>query len=126
MKERAKRELIARRVAREIDSGQVVHLGEGLPAILFDQVPQKQGVMFYSDNGVMGYGPRTSRGGGNPDLVDYAGGTISLVPGGSIMHEADSLGMVRGGCGCRGAVPGLGAGTYGRSHIVRPSQGSSG
>ena len=97
MKERAERELIARRVAREIDSGQVVHLGEGLPAILFDQVPQKQGVMFYSDNGVMGYGPRTSRGGGNPDLVDYAGGAISLVPGGSIMHEADSLGMVRGG-----------------------------
>ena len=97
MKERNSRRLMVRRVAAELNSGHVVHLGRGLPEILPDQMPREHGVVFFSDNGVLGYGSRPESGRKDPDLVDSNGMHVGLVPGGSILHQADSLGMVRGG-----------------------------
>ena len=97
MKEGISRELLALRVAAEFKSGQVVSLGAGLPGMVSGYVPTDRGVIFHSENGVVGYAPRPRQGAQNPDLVDAGGESIGLLRGGSIVDQADSFGLVRGG-----------------------------
>ena len=76
----------------------MVNLGAGLPGTVPKYVPGGRGVVFHAENGVLGYGPTSGQGTGNHDLVDAGGQPIHLLPGGAIVHQADSLGMIRGGC----------------------------
>ena len=52
------KELIARRVAREIAPGSLVNLGIGLPSLVANYVPASLGVFFQAENGVIGLGAR--------------------------------------------------------------------
>lgn len=52
------KELIARRVAREIRPGMLVNLGIGLPSMVANYVPANSGVFFQAENGVIGLGAR--------------------------------------------------------------------
>lgn len=97
MLERISRELMARRVAAELGPGRVVNLGAGLPALVPSFTPPDHGVVFHSENGVLGYGRAQGERPGEPDLVDAVGSPISLLPGAAIVNQGDSLGLVRGG-----------------------------
>ena len=66
---RISRELMACRVASEIQPGHVVHLAPGLPEMVPPYVLPSRGAVFHSENGVLGFGPRPEHGIGDPQLV---------------------------------------------------------
>ena len=88
---------MALRVAAELKPGQVVNLGPGMPAMVLGHVPADRGVVLYAQNGVLGYGPVPSGAMDDPNLVDAVGGSVGLLAGGAILHQADSFGIGRGG-----------------------------
>ena len=55
------RELIALRVARELQPGSVVNLGIGLPTLVAGFVDPADGILFQAENGILGYAGVTSR-----------------------------------------------------------------
>lgn len=91
------KELIARRVAREISPGMLVNLGIGLPSMVANYVPASMGVFFQAENGVIGLGARPPEGMEDPHLTDAGGGFVSAVPGAASIDSAMSFGLIRGG-----------------------------
>jgi acetate CoA/acetoacetate CoA-transferase beta subunit len=91
------REIIARRVAREIQPGSLVNLGIGLPTQVAAFLPPGVMVFFQTENGLAGVGPRPPQGMENPDLVDAGGGFITAIPGASSFDSTFSFGLIRGG-----------------------------
>ena len=91
------KELIARRVAREIRPGTLVNLGIGLPSMVATFVPSDLGVYFQAENGVIGLGARPPEGMEERHLTDAGGGFVSAVPGAASIDSALSFGLIRGG-----------------------------
>jgi acetate CoA/acetoacetate CoA-transferase beta subunit len=91
------KQLIARRVAREISPGMLVNLGIGLPSLVASYVPAAQGVFFQAENGVIGLGARPTEGMEDPHLTDAGGGFVTAVPGAASIDSAMSFGLIRGG-----------------------------
>ena len=91
------KEVIARRVAREIRAGMLVNLGIGLPSLVAHYLPRNSGVFFQAENGVIGLGARPPEGMEDPDLVDAGGGFVTAVPGAASIDSAMSFGIIRGG-----------------------------
>jgi acetate CoA/acetoacetate CoA-transferase beta subunit len=91
------KELIARRVAREIRPGSLVNLGIGLPSMVANFVSSDFGVYFQAENGVIGLGARPPEGMEERNLTDAGGGFVSAVPGAASIDSAMSFGLIRGG-----------------------------
>ena len=91
------KELIARRVAQEIEPGSLVNLGVGLPSLVASYVHPSQGVFFQAENGVIGLGARPPEGMQDPHLTDAGGGFVTAVPGAASIDSAMSFGLIRGG-----------------------------
>jgi acetate CoA/acetoacetate CoA-transferase beta subunit len=91
------KEIIARRVAKEIPPGSLVNLGIGLPTQVAAYVPAGATVFFQTENGLAGVGPRPAPGMENEDLVDAGGGYITAIPGAASFDSAFSFGLIRGG-----------------------------
>jgi len=88
---------MAAKAAADIPEGWVVNLGIGIPTLIADQVPLEREVIFQSENGVLGMGPAPAKGHENPWLINAGKQMVTLRPGGSICHHADSFAMIRGG-----------------------------
>jgi acetate CoA/acetoacetate CoA-transferase beta subunit len=91
------KEIIARRVAREIPPGALVNLGIGLPTHVASFIPPGRAVCFQTENGLAGVGPPPPQGMENPNLVDAGGGFITAIPGAASFDSAFSFGLIRGG-----------------------------
>lgn len=91
------KDIIAARVAREIEPGSLVNLGIGLPSLVAGHVPADMGVYFQSENGVIGLGARPPEGMEDPRLTDAGGGFVTAVPGAASIDSAMSFGLIRGG-----------------------------
>ncbi len=91
------RDQMAARAADDIPEGWVVNLGVGMPTNVSNKVPLEREVIFQSENGVLGIGPAPAPGQENPWLINAGKGLITLRPGGSFCHHADSFAMIRGG-----------------------------
>src|SRR5580698_5991011 len=89
--------LIARRVARELRSGNLVNLGIGIPTLVANHVPPELKVFFQSENGLIGTGPIPEQGMTHPLLTDAGGRPISALPGACTFDSAVSFGLIRGG-----------------------------
>jgi len=85
------------RVCRELKDGMVVNLGLGLPTLLADIIPADIDVLLHAENGVLGYGPYAREGEEDPDTINPGGARVTLRPGASFFHSADSFALVRGG-----------------------------
>jgi len=88
---------MARRVAQDIPEGAVVNLGIGLPTKVADHLPPDREVMMHSENGVIGMGPAPPPGTEDYDLINAGKQPVTLRPGGSFFHHADSFALMRGG-----------------------------
>jgi acetate CoA/acetoacetate CoA-transferase beta subunit len=91
------KELIARRVARELHDGSLVNLGIGLPTLVARYVPRGISVAFQSENGIIGFGAPPPEGMEDPNLTDAGGGFISALPGAVSFDSAMSFALIRGG-----------------------------
>ena len=90
------KELIACRVAREIQPGSLVNLGIGLPTMVAQYVAPDSDVFFQSENGIIGSGGLPD-GMDNPSLSDAGGGMIGALPGAAAFDSSFSFGLIRGG-----------------------------
>jgi acetate CoA/acetoacetate CoA-transferase beta subunit len=91
------KEIIARRVAREIRAGMLVNLGIGLPSLVANFLPRDSGVFFQAENGVIGLGARPPEGMEDASLTDAGGDFVTAVPGAASIDSAMSFGIIRGG-----------------------------
>jgi len=96
-KEKLDRQIMALRVAKEFQDGNMVNLGIGIPMLASNFVPVGREVLFHSENGVLGFGETTLPGEGSLDLVNAGGQTVSPQPGMCFFAHDESFGMVRGG-----------------------------
>jgi len=91
------KERIARRVAREFTDGDVVNLGIGLPTMVADYIPEEVEVIFQSENGILGLGPKPEEGKEDPLITNAGAQPVTVLPGGSFFDSATSFMLIRGG-----------------------------
>jgi acetate CoA/acetoacetate CoA-transferase beta subunit len=91
------KELIARRIAKELRDGQLVNLGIGLPTQVAHHLPKGVNVFFQSENGLIGMLPLPEEGFAWADLTDAGGRPVGAGPGACAIDSAMSFGLIRGG-----------------------------
>ena len=97
MKDRLNREIIAMRVAKELQDGDVVNLGIGIPSLCSQFVPEGKTVIYHSESGVLNYGPMAEDGLEDQDLINASGQFLAPVDGMSFFSSSDAFAMIRGG-----------------------------
>lgn len=91
------REKIAKRAARELKNGMHVNLGIGIPVLTTNFLPSDVKVSFQSENGLMNMGPYPPDSEVDPDLINAAKETVSILPGASFFSSDESFAIIRGG-----------------------------
>ena len=91
------REQMAWRAAQDLPEGAFVNLGIGIPTLAASYVPAGREVIFHSENGILGLGPKPEPGMEDENLIDAGKNYTTLVTGGVFMHHADAFLMIRGG-----------------------------
>lgn len=91
------RQQMAARLAQDIPEGWYVNLGIGMPTTVADYVPLEREVIFHSENGVLGMGPKPPEAERDPWLINAGKQHVTLRKGGAYVHHADSFAMIRGG-----------------------------
>ena len=93
-----KRMNMARRAFKELQKGDVVNLGIGIPTLVADLIKPEDGIILHTENGMLGVGPAPTDGGGAMDYPVNAGKIpVTALPGSSYFDSTDSFAMIRGG-----------------------------
>lgn len=91
------REQMAWRAAQDLMEGDYVNLGIGIPTLAASYVPAGREVIFHSENGILGMGPKPEPGKEDPYMVDAGKNKTTLATGGCFVHHVDSFVIIRGG-----------------------------
>ena len=90
------RELIALRVASELEDETYVNLGIGIPTLISDWIEGRD-ITLQSEIGMLKTGPLASGDDVNQDLINASCQAVTELPGSSYFDIAESFGMIRGG-----------------------------
>lgn len=102
------KEIIARRIAKEIRDGDVVNLGIGLPEMAASYIPEEYEVYLQSENGMLGMGElifsgmygsgeRLSGAEADKNCINAGCRFVTAIPGSSFFDSATSFQLIRGG-----------------------------
>lgn len=91
------REIIAKRVAKEFQDGDVVNLGIGLPTEVVNYIPSSIYVALQSENGLIGMGETPTPDKVDPKISNAGGSPVTIAPGGCFFDSFTSFGIIRGG-----------------------------
>lgn len=91
------KEIIAKRVAKELKDGQVVNLGIGLPTMVANYIPKDLRITFQSENGIIGMGPNPAPGKEDKDIVNSGGQYTTISEDGTFFDSSVSFSLIRGG-----------------------------
>jgi 3-oxoadipate CoA-transferase beta subunit len=88
---------IARRIVQDIPDGTHVNLGIGQPMSISNYLPPDKEILLHSENGLLGMGPLAQDHEIDEELVNAGKQPVTMLPGASLCHHADSFVMIRGG-----------------------------
>jgi 3-oxoadipate CoA-transferase, beta subunit len=91
------RNTMASKIAKDLPHGAYVNLGIGMPELVSQYVEKGQEIIYHSENGLLGMGPPPNENEIDLDLINAGKKPVSILPGGSFCHHADSFAMIRGG-----------------------------
>jgi 3-oxoadipate CoA-transferase beta subunit len=91
------RQQMARIAVEDIEEGSYVNLGIGLPTLMADYVPQGRELIFHSEQGLLGLGPKAALGEEDEDVLNAGKQFVTLLTGASVFSHSDSFLMIRGG-----------------------------
>ena len=94
--EEDQKEIIARRLAKEIKDGDYVNLGIGIPTRVSNHIPAGMKVILQSENGMLGIGPLAEVGFEDPDLINASKRAVTILKGGAFFSSSESFAMIRG------------------------------
>ncbi|MGR3811782.1 3-oxoacid CoA-transferase [Jiulongibacter sp. NS-SX5] len=89
---------MAKRAFKEVQKGDVVNLGIGIPTLVADLISPEDGIILHTENGMLGVGPEPTDGGGALNYPVNAGKIpVTALKGSSYFDSSDSFAMIRGG-----------------------------
>ncbi|MFB5086470.1 3-oxoacid CoA-transferase subunit B [Psychrobacillus sp. PGGUH221] len=91
-----KKHIIAKRIAEELEDGQIVNLGIGIPTIVSEYLEDKE-VFLQTENGLLGMGPPATEDNLDIDLINAGKEPVTYLKSASFFSSADSFALIRGG-----------------------------
>ncbi len=91
------RRAMARVALKQLQRGDIVNLGVGIPTLVADLISPDDGIILHSENGMLGMGPEPTEGGAMDFPVNAGKIPVTALPGASYFDSTDSFAMIRGG-----------------------------